>query len=72
LPPLAEGETPQKFSFRTNGPRLNTPQSEFDSDEEVPLITYEVVDPISSNQTSGGLLPQEVFRLWIEKEPKQP
>ncbi|MBA2117632.1 hypothetical protein [Bremerella alba] len=72
LPPLSEGETPQRISFRTSGPVLNTPQSEFDFDEQVSLVTYEAYDPSSPSQTSGKLLPQEVFHLWIEKEPQQP
>lgn len=72
LSPSSEGEKPQTFSIRTTAPMLNTPQSEFDSDEEVTLVTYEAYDPSSPDQASGGLLPQKVFRLWIEQEPQQP
>lgn len=72
LPSMSEGKSPQEFSLRTSGLWANAPQSEFDTDEKVTLITYEVYDPGSPSQSPGGLLPQEVFRLWIEKEPQQP
>lgn len=72
LPSTSQGKPAREFSFRTTGPQANAPQQAFNPDDDVSLIEYEVYDPRAPNQSSGDLLPQKVFRLWIEKEPQKP
>ncbi|MHC2070136.1 hypothetical protein ACYFX5_21905 [Bremerella sp. T1] len=71
LPPLSDDRPSPTISFRATGAMLNTPQSEFDANEEVVLFKYEAHAAPPKHEASSDLLPQEVFRLWIEKEPDQ-